>query len=88
MNLGALTLSRKDYSAAEDAMRHVLEIDPQKASAHDLLAQVYEKTDRGCDAVREYRLAIEYASNSAASGFNAEAAKSRLERLAAKNSCS
>jgi serine/threonine protein kinase len=88
MNLGALTLSRKDYSAAEDAMRHVLEIDPQKASAHDLLAQVYEKTDRGCDAVREYRLAIEYASNSAASGFNAEAAKSRLERLEAKNSCS
>jgi Flp pilus assembly protein TadD len=87
MNLGVLTLSRKDYSTAEDAMRHVLEIDPQKASAHDLLAQVYEKTDRECDAVREYRLAIEYASNSAASGFNAEAAKSRLERLEAKNSC-
>lgn len=88
MNLGVLTLGRKDYSAAEDSMRHALEIDPQKASAHDLLAQVYEKTDRGCDAVREYRLALDYASNSTASGFNAEATRARLERSAAKYSCS
>jgi eukaryotic-like serine/threonine-protein kinase len=87
MNLGALTLSRKDYSVAEDSMRHALEIDPQKASAHDLLAQIYEKTDRWCDAVREYKLALDNASNAANSSFNAEATKHRLERLAAKYSC-
>lgn len=87
LNLSGVCLEMNDPSAALDAAQHAVTIDPQKATAHLYLAQAQEKLNRGCDAAREYKLAVDYANNasSAGSSFNVENARSKADRL--RNNC-
>jgi serine/threonine protein kinase len=81
INLGYLCWDMNDYSASENAMQQVLQIDPAKASAHYLLAQAYERRMQFCDAIQHYQLAIENAYNTPSVGFKVDVAKSRLEKI-------
>ena len=91
LNLGQLCLDKdmNDLYTAQDSLQHAIAIDPQKASAHYFLAQAYEKTNRDCDAAREYKLAVDNASSasSAGSNFNVDNARSKAERLRIKGNC-
>ncbi|MGH9833726.1 MAG: tetratricopeptide repeat protein, partial [Blastocatellia bacterium] len=66
---------------AETALRQASNLDPQKASIHFLLGQLYEKTGDVCAAKTEYQTAINNASNSLSPGFSVEAVRKKLERL-------
>jgi serine/threonine protein kinase len=81
INLGYLCWEMTDYAASENAMQQALQIDPAKASAHYLLAQLYERRMLFCDAVQQYQLAIENAYNTPSVGFKVDVAKNRLEKI-------
>ncbi len=87
INLGVLSYQMNDYSASETALRRALTLDTQKASAHFYLGQTLEKLQQPCEALREYRLAVENAPKSASPGFNIDWVRTRVDRISAHSSC-
>lgn len=88
INLGALYFGMNDLYNAESALRRALLIDAQKASAHKLLADVLEKQNRACDALAEYKLALETASSStAAPGFDLDKVNVKIQKLTYQSYC-
>jgi len=87
INLGALSYQMNDYSTAEVALRRALALDTQKASAHFFLGQTLDKMKRPCEAVKEYRIAIDNAPKSASPGFNVDWVRSRIDRIMPQYSC-
>ncbi|HZS04288.1 MAG TPA: protein kinase [Blastocatellia bacterium] len=83
LNLAVLSLDMEDFPAAEKYARRALGIDPQKASAHYLLARALEKTGDPCVAASEYQLALDNAGSAINPGFSVETAKKRLDQARA-----
>lgn len=81
INLGYLCWEMNDYIASETAMQRALEIDPAKASAHYLLAQLFERRTLWCDAIEQYEQAINNAYNTSSVGFKVDVAKNKLEKI-------
>ncbi|MEN3335561.1 MAG: hypothetical protein V7641_4926 [Blastocatellia bacterium] len=81
INLGALYLEANDFISAEQMLRQALQIDERKPSIHYLLAQVFEKTRRKCDALTEYRNALDKARGFTDPGFNLEFVRKRVEQI-------
>lgn len=87
INLGTISLILKDYEAAESALHQAIVLNPKKASVHYYLGQALEKLNRPCEAVAEYNLAIEYARNSASSGFNPGQLRNLANGITEKYGC-
>jgi hypothetical protein len=92
LNLGMLVIENqygiKDYYAAENAARRALDIDPRKASAYYILGRALESQQRGCEALKAYRKAIEYGSNVTSPGFNVTTLSRAADKLASRLNCS
>jgi eukaryotic-like serine/threonine-protein kinase len=87
-NLGALYAEVNDLPNAESALRRAIAIDGQRAAAHNLLAVVLEKQGRPCDALAEYKLALEIASSSAvAPGFDIDNVNRKIQKLSHESYC-
>lgn len=71
----------RNYPLGEQACRAVLQLDPNKASGHYFLGRSLEEQHRNCDALREFRTAIEKASGTTSPGFNVNTLSQRLSRL-------
>ena len=77
-----------DTYNAELALRRAIEIDGQKASAHNLLGDVLNKQGRSCEALAEYKLALETAAGSAvAPGFDLDKLNAKIQRLTYESYC-
>lgn len=65
VNLGALANDDeiKDYVTAENALTHAIQLNYEKASSHFYLGETFEKTYRLCEALSEYRIALNSATN-------------------------
>ena len=88
INLGALYFELKDYYPAEESLRRSLAIDPKRASAHNLLGDTLDRQGRPCDAIAEYRLALENAAASTtAPGFDLDNVNRKVQRLSSENFC-
>jgi serine/threonine-protein kinase len=88
INLGSLYFELKDYYNAEGSLRRALAIDPQKASAHNLLGDTLDKQGRPCDAISEYRLALQTASTSTtAPNFDLDGVNRKVQKLSSENFC-
>ena len=88
INLGALYFELKDFYNAEEALRRAASIDPQKASVHNLLGDTLDKQGRPCEAIPEYRLALETASKSTtAPGFDLDGVNRKIQKLSSENYC-
>ncbi|MCA1635378.1 MAG: protein kinase [Acidobacteria bacterium] len=88
LNLGALYFGMNDLYNAETALRRAVEIDNRKASAHNLLGDVLNKQGRSCDALAEYKLALETASGSAvAPGFDLDKLNAKIQKLTYESYC-
>ncbi|HZI20369.1 MAG TPA: protein kinase [Pyrinomonadaceae bacterium] len=88
INLGSLYYELKDFYNAEEALRRALALDPKKASAHNLLGDTLDKQGRPCDAIAEYRLALETASAStAAPNFDLDGVNRKIQKLSSENFC-
>jgi hypothetical protein len=88
INLGRLSFEMGDYVTAEQALRRAIEIDPNKGSAHFFLGETMEKLKRPCEAVGEYKMAVENAYNTPAPAFNVDRVRNTINKLSAKHSCS
>jgi tetratricopeptide (TPR) repeat protein len=88
INLGAIYFGMNDTDNAEMALRRAIEIDNRKASAHNLLGDVLNKQGRSCDALAEYKLALESSSGSAAAvGFDLDKLNAKIQKLTYESSC-
>jgi tetratricopeptide (TPR) repeat protein len=81
INLGALYIDINDPVSAEQSLKRAIEIDPRKPSAHYLLAQALEKLGRKCEALAEYQITLEKASNVSDPGFNVDVLRKRISEL-------
>jgi serine/threonine-protein kinase len=84
INLGALCLEIKDYPTGEAALKQAIQINPQKASPHSLLAQTLENEDRPCEALSEYQLALDNAANNPNASINVDSVRRRVAALNSK----
>ena len=88
INLGALYFGMNDTYNAELSLRRAIEIDSRRASAHNLLGDVLNKQGRSCEAIGEYKLALETASGSAvAPGFDLDRVNAKIQRLTYESYC-
>jgi serine/threonine-protein kinase len=88
INLGSLYFELKDFYNAEESLRRALSIDPKKASAHNLLGDTLDRQGRPCDAISEYRLALETASTSTtAPNFDLDGVNRKIQKLSSENFC-
>ena len=87
LNLAAVSHDLKDYGAAVAAAREAIRLDPDRASAHYLLARALDDTRQYCAAVSSYRAAVERAYRNDDPGFNIDAARQRVDRLAPRYGC-
>ena len=75
----------KNYPLGEQACRGILQVDQNKASGYYYLGRSLEEQNRFCDAMVEFKTAIEKASGSDSPGFNVDKLNQRLPKLA--NQC-
>jgi serine/threonine-protein kinase len=88
VNLGSLYFGLNDLDNAEFALRRAIAIDGRKASPHKILADILEKQGRQCDALAEYKLALEIASGSAtAPGFDLDNVNAKIQKLTYQSYC-
>jgi tetratricopeptide (TPR) repeat protein len=88
INLGSLYFGLNDLDNAESALRRAISIDGQKASPHKILADILEKQGRPCDALAEYKLALETASgNATAPGFDLDNVNAKIQKLSYQSYC-
>jgi tetratricopeptide (TPR) repeat protein len=88
LNLAVASIGAKDYSTAETALRRGLAIYPQRATTRFALGRTLERTGRACEAMSEYRIALERAGEGERPVFNPEALQRKIEQLAASAQCS
>jgi tetratricopeptide (TPR) repeat protein len=83
VNLGALAIDEKikDYVTAENALRHAIELNNEKASSHYLLGATLEKTNRQGKALCEYRIALNSATNNPTPTVNLDTLRSKISAL-------
>lgn len=84
VNLGALCIETKDYVIGEAALRQAIQLNYQKASPHNLLAQVLESEYRLCEALSEYEIALESATSNPTTTINIDTLKKRIGTLRSK----
>ncbi|HEX7957015.1 MAG TPA: protein kinase, partial [Pyrinomonadaceae bacterium] len=88
INLGALYFELKDFANAEAALRRAISIDAQRGSVHNLLGDTLDKQGRPCEAIPEYRLALDAASRSTtAPGFDLDGVNRKIQKLSSENYC-
>lgn len=88
INLCVLSVENtKNYQLGEVACRNVLQLDPNKASGHYYLGRALEEQNRGCEALGEYRSALQNAANTPNPGFNVERLNSRVNQLTSRLFC-
>ena len=83
INLATLSLENEDYKDTEQYARKALEVDPNKASAHYLLARSMEKTNKLCEAAREFQTALDHAANVINPGFNVDNTRKKMDQMTA-----
>jgi tetratricopeptide (TPR) repeat protein len=88
LNLAVASIGAKDYTTAEVALRHGLEIYPARSTTRFALGRTLERTGRACEAMAEYRIALEHSKEGERPIFNPEALQKKIERLAASAHCS
>lgn len=71
----------KDFYLGEQACRGVLQLDSNKASGYFFLGRSLEGRELKCDALREFRTAIEKAAGTTSPGFNVDSLSRRLPKL-------
>jgi serine/threonine protein kinase len=84
VNLGALCLELKDYFAAESALRQAIQINSQKASPHNLLGQVLEEEGRLCEALSEYQITLDLATQNPTPTVNVDTVRKRIATINSK----
>jgi tetratricopeptide (TPR) repeat protein len=87
INLGAVCLDLNDPHSAEPALRQAIEIDAQKASAHNLLGQALEKQTRTCEALEEYSTALNLATNNPTNTVNSDALRRKVTAMNSQLFC-
>jgi tetratricopeptide (TPR) repeat protein len=88
LNLAVASIGARDYATAEVALRHGLEIYPARSTTRFALGRTLERTGRACEAMAEYRIALEHSGEGERPVFNPEALQRKIERLAASAHCS
>jgi tetratricopeptide (TPR) repeat protein len=81
INLGAISNDLQDYSTAESALRQAIQLNYQKASPHNLLGQTLESTNRLCEALSEYQLALSSATNNPTPTVNVDSLRRKVDSL-------
>jgi tetratricopeptide (TPR) repeat protein len=84
VNLGALCIETRDYVSGEAALRRAIRLNDQKASPHNLLGQVLESQYRLCEALSEYQIALECATNNPSGTINVDTLRRRIGALSSK----
>ncbi len=87
VNLGAVCLDLNDPYAAEPALRQAIQIDSQKASAHNLLGQALERQSRLCEALEEYSIALNLATNNPTNTVNTDSVRRKVAALSSQLFC-
>ena len=87
INFGAICLDLNDPYSAEPALRQAIQIEAQKASAHNLLGQALEKQARLCEALEEYSIALDLATKNPTNTVNSDAVRRKVTALNAKYVC-
>jgi hypothetical protein len=88
VNLGALANDDdiRDYVTAENALTHAIQLNYEKASSHNYLGETFEKTDRPCQALSEYRIALNSATNNPTPTVNLDNLKRKISGLESRGS--
>jgi serine/threonine protein kinase len=81
INLGALCIETKDYATGESALRQAIQLNNQKASPHNLLGQILENENRLCEAVSEYKIALDSAAANPTATVNVDSLRRRIASL-------
>jgi|GEM_PF-3987569 len=83
VNLGALANDDdiRDYVTAENALTHAIHLNYEKASSHSYLAETFEKTNRPCPALSEYRIALNSATNNPVPTVNLDILRRKISAL-------
>ena len=84
LNLGAISNDLQDYSTAESALRQAIQLNYQKASAHNLLGQTLESTNRLCEALSEYQTALNSATSNPTPTVNIDSLRRKIDVLNSK----
>lgn len=84
INLGAISNDMQDYSTAETALRQAIQLNSQKASPHNLLGQTLESTNRLCEALSEYQLALNSATSNPTPTVNVDSLRRKVDALNSK----
>jgi serine/threonine protein kinase len=89
LNLAVASVGAKDYATAEVALRRGLDIYPGRATTRFALGRTLERAGRACEALAEYRIALERAGDGKERPvFDTATLERRVEKLAASAHCS
>jgi tetratricopeptide (TPR) repeat protein len=82
INLCVLAVENlKNWSLGEQTCRGLLQLDQNKTAGYYFLGRSLEEQGSKCDALRQFRIAIEKASSTTNPGFNVDNLRRRLPKL-------